>query len=71
VGNVDAAGQLRREVAQRNPPLTYHAVPPTGGQLLRWQATATLRSAGKLPGGYHYALALTLWQSGLALPEAS
>ncbi|MDJ0365897.1 hypothetical protein QMK33_12105 [Hymenobacter sp. H14-R3] len=71
VGDVDAAGRLRREVKQGSPATTYQAVPPTGGQLLRWQATATLRPAGQQPDGRaHYTLALTLRQHGLALPEA-
>jgi hypothetical protein len=67
VGDVDAAGQLKREVKLGNPPTTYQAVPPTGGQLLRWQATAALRPAGKQPDGRrHYTLALTLQQPGRA-----
>jgi len=66
VGDVDAAGHLTREITQGAAKTRYLAVAPTGGQLPRWQARATLRHLGRQPAGHHFGIGLTLRQAGLA-----
>jgi hypothetical protein len=66
VGDFDAARAVRRQAGPDHAGKTYYAVPPTGGQVPRWQATATVERAAKRPdGGYDYTLGLTLQQSGV------
>ena len=65
VGDFDATHPTRRRTEPDNADKTYYAVPPTGGQVPRWQGTTTLERTTKRPDGSHdYRLDLVLRQSG-------
>jgi hypothetical protein len=65
VGDFDATHATRRQSEPTAAGKVYQAVPPTGGQVPRWQGTATVERAAKRPdGGHDFTLSLTLRQSG-------
>lgn len=71
VGDFDAQGFTRRQTKPDAKGVVATAVPPRGGQVPRWQATAELQRAGNAPDGRRkYILDLTLRQSGTELVEA-
>ncbi|TGE28317.1 hypothetical protein [Hymenobacter metallicola] len=71
VGDFDAKGFVRRQTKPAAQGVVAAAVPPRGGRVPRWQATATLQRAGKTPDGRRkYTLDLTLRQSGVEIVEA-
>ncbi|RFP66433.1 hypothetical protein D0N36_03550 [Hymenobacter lapidiphilus] len=66
VGDFDATHATRRQIVPADPSKTFYAVPPTGGQVPRWQGTTTLeRAAKRSDGSYDYRLDLVLQQSGV------
>jgi hypothetical protein len=66
VGDFDATSAIRRQRQPDSNGKTSQAVAPRGGMVARWQGMATLAEEGKAPDGRrHYALALTLRQSGV------
>ncbi|MCB2379529.1 hypothetical protein LGH70_18170 [Hymenobacter sp. BT635] len=72
VGDSDARGFTRRHTPSTANGTVARAVLPRGGQVPRWQATATLRRTGNTPDGRRrYTLALTLQQSGTELVRAA
>ncbi|PJJ60741.1 hypothetical protein [Hymenobacter chitinivorans] len=71
VGDFNAQGFVRRQTKPTANGVVATAVPPRGGQVPRWHATATLRRAGQKPDGRRqYTLVLTLQQSGVEVVEA-
>ncbi|MCB2408636.1 hypothetical protein [Hymenobacter lucidus] len=65
VGDFDAQGSTRRQTKPDQTGKVSQAVPPTGGQVLRWAGTAELRQEGKSADNRrHYVLEMTLRQSG-------
>ncbi|UOQ52012.1 hypothetical protein [Hymenobacter cellulosivorans] len=70
VGDFNAQGFTRRQTKPDATGAVATAVPPRGGQVPRWQATATLQRAGNTPDGRRkYTLDLTLQQSGTELVQ--
>ncbi|SDX62267.1 hypothetical protein [Hymenobacter psychrophilus] len=68
VGDFDATHATRRHIVPSDPSQTFYAVPPNGGEVLRWQGNAKLERGPKQPdGSYDYRLDLMLQQSGMEI----
>lgn len=65
VGDFDSSGRVRVQTKPDNKGKIYTAVPPTGGQTVRWKANAVLVRIAKEGTGSRYRIELDLQQNGV------